>query len=196
MSPFSTQIARRMDLRVMLAIGLSLFALSMYLTAGLTNQASFPELLVPQAVRGVALMFCYLPANMIALGSVPQDKLKNASGLYGLTRDLGGAIALASVGTILNDRMQFHWNRLIEDVNTARPVVQHFLDTQTARFGDLLPGDAHRAAAALLGNLVHREALVLTYNDLLLLLGGFFVAGLMLMPLVRRPRSVLTADGH
>jgi MFS transporter, DHA2 family, multidrug resistance protein len=196
MSPFSTQIARRIDLRVMLAIGLSLFAFSMYLTASLTNQASFPELLVPQAVRGISLMFCYLPANMIALGSIPTDKLKNASGLYGLTRDLGGAIALASVGTIMNARMQFHWNRLIEDINLARPAVQHFLDTQTSRLGSLIPGDASHAAVTLLGNLVHREALVLTYNDLLLLLGGFFVFGVMMIPLVRRPRSVLTSGGH
>jgi DHA2 family multidrug resistance protein len=196
MSPFSTQIARRLDLRIMLAIGLGLFAFAMYLTAGLTNQSSFPELLVPQAVRGVALMFCYLPANMIALGSVPPDKLKNASGLYGLTRDLGGAIALASVGTIMNSRMQFHWNRLVEDVNPARPAVQHFIDAQTNRLGSLVPGDAHQAAVTLLGNLVQREALVLSYNDVLLLIGGFFVIGLMLMPLVRRPRSVLAADQH
>jgi MFS transporter, DHA2 family, multidrug resistance protein len=197
MSPFSTQIAKRLDLRVMLAIGLGLFAVAMYMTAGLTNQASFPELLVPQAVRGVALMFCYLPANMIALGMVPTDKLKNASGLYGLTRDLGGAIALATVGTIMNHRMQFHWNRLIEDVNAARPAVQRFLDAQADRFGSLIPGDAHRAAVKLLGGLVQREALVLTYNDLLLLIGGFFVLGLTLMPLVRRPPSMLAAgDRH
>ncbi|MBV8122442.1 MAG: DHA2 family efflux MFS transporter permease subunit [Alphaproteobacteria bacterium] len=196
MSPFSTQIARRIDLRLMLAIGLGLFAFSMYLTAGLTNQASFPELLVPQVVRGVSLMCCYLPANMIALGTVPADQLKNASGLYGLTRDLGGAIALASVGTIMNNRMQFHWNRLIEDVNAARPAVQHFLDTQSERLGALIPGDAQSAAVKLLGGLVQREALVLTYNDLLLLIAGFFVVGLTLIPLVRRPRSAFFADSH
>ena len=196
MSPFSTQIARRVDLRLMLATGLGLFAFSMYLTAGLTNQASFPELMVPQAVRGISLMMCYLPANMIALGSVPQDKLKNASGLYGLTRDLGGAIALASIGTIMNGRMQFHWNRLVEDVNLARPAVQHFIDAQTNRLDSLIPGDAHQAAVTMLGNLVHREALVLSYNDMLLLIGGLFVFGLTLIPLVLRPRSVLTADGH
>ena len=72
-SPFNVYIARAMDLRLMLAIGLGMFAFSMYLTAGLTNQTGFWELLVPQAVRGVALMFCYVPANMIALGSLPQD---------------------------------------------------------------------------------------------------------------------------
>ncbi len=196
MSPFSTQIAKRLDLRVMLALGLSLFAFSMYLTATLTNQSSFSELFVPQAVRGVSLMLCYLPANMIALGSVPPDKLKNASGLYGLTRDLGGAIALASVGTIMEQRVQFHWNRLIEDVNVARPAVQHFLDTQMNHFSGLIPGDAYRAAVTELSRMVQREALVLTYNDLLLLIGVLFVGGVMLMPLVRQPRSVLTADRH
>ena len=191
MSPFSAMIARKLDLRIMLSIGLGMFAYSMYLTASLTNQASFPELLVPQAVRGFSLMFCYLPANLIALSSVPADKLKNAAGLYNLTRDLGGAISLATIGTIMNNRLNFHWNRLIEDINPARPVVQNFIDAQTNRFGSLIPGDPHQAALQLLANLVHREALVLTYNDVLLLLGGLFASALMLMPLVRRTTSLM-----
>ena len=62
-------------------------------------------------------MFCYLPANMIALGTVPPDKLKNAAGLYNLTRDLGGALGLATIGTVMNERLHFHWNRLIENIN-------------------------------------------------------------------------------
>src|SRR5215475_9504280 len=149
-SPFNVYIARAMDLRLMLAIGLGMFAFSMYLTAGLTNQTGFWELLVPQAVRGVALMFCYVPANMIALGSLPQDMMKNGAGLYNLMRDLGGAIGLASIGTLMNARLHFHWNRLIEDINPARPVVQHFLDTHANRFESLIPGDASRAAIKLL----------------------------------------------
>ncbi len=189
LSPFNVFIARAMDLRLMLAIGLGLFAFSMYLTAGLTNQTGFWELLVPQVVRGIALMFCYVPANMIALGSLPQDTMKNAAGLYNLMRDLGGAIGLASIGTIMNMRLHFHWNRLIEDINPARATVQQFLEAQTSRFQALIPGDPHRAAVKLLANLTQREALVLTYNDLLLLLGGLFVFGLMLLPLVRRPNS-------
>jgi DHA2 family multidrug resistance protein len=192
MSPVSTRIARQLDLRLMLAIGLGLFAYSMYLTATLTNQTGFWELFVPQAVRGVALICCYLPANMIALGTLPQDKMRNAAGLYNLTRDLGGAIGLATIVTIMNNRLHFHWNRLIEDINPARPVVQQFLDAQTNRFDSLIPGDPGHAAIKLLSNLAQREALVLTYNDLLLLIGALFVFGLMLLPLVRRPRSFLS----
>ena len=71
MSPVSTRIARLLDLRVMLAIGFGLFAYSMYLTATLTNQTGFWELFVPLAVRGLGLICCYLPANMIAMGTLP-----------------------------------------------------------------------------------------------------------------------------
>src|SRR6266436_1772875 len=195
MSPISPLLARKMDLRLMLSIGIGLFAVAMYLTATLTNQAGFAELLVPQVLRGMALMMCYIPANLIALSSVPQDKLKNAAGLYNLTRDLGGAIALATIGTVMNDRLHFHWSRLIEDINPARSAVQNFLEMQSGRLEALVPGDAGRAAVRLLANLVQREALVLTYNDALMLIGGLFVAALFLVPLVRRPRSTPVSPG-
>jgi len=196
MSPISPLLARKMDLRLMLSIGIGLFAVAMYLTAGLTNQAGYVELFVPQVVRGVALMMCYIPANIIALSSVPQDKLKNAAGLYNLTRDLGGAIVLATIGTLMNDRLHFHWSRLIEAINPARPAVQHFLDMQANRLDALVPGDTGRAAIKLLANLVQREALVLTYNDAIMLLGCLFVGSLLVMPLVRRPRATPVSLGH
>jgi DHA2 family multidrug resistance protein len=192
LSPIAPQIARRLDLRLMLAIGISMFAVSMYLTAALTNQSGFWELFVPQVVRGMGLMFFYMSANMIALGTLPQDKMKNGAGLYNLMRDLGGAIGLASIGTVMNARLHFHWNRLIEDINPARSAVRQFLDAQAGRLDPLIPGDPSHAALKLVANLAQREALVLTYNDLFLLLGGLFVAGLMLMPLVRKPSSFLS----
>jgi MFS transporter, DHA2 family, multidrug resistance protein len=192
MSPVSTRIARLLDLRVMLAIGFGLFGYSMYLTATLTNQTGFWELLVPLGVRGLGLICCYLPANMIAMGTLRPDALRNAAGLYNLTRDLGGAIGLATIVTLLNERVHFHWNRLIENINPARPEVQRFLDAQAGRLDPVISGDSNLVAVKMLGNLVQREALVLTYNDLLLLIGALFIFGLMLLPLVRRPRSFLS----
>jgi MFS transporter, DHA2 family, multidrug resistance protein len=196
MSPFSAKLVRKMDLRLMLGIGIGLFGFSMYLTAGLTNQAGYLELFVPQLVRGVALMMCYMPANLIALSSVPQNKLKNAAGLYNLMRDLGGAIALAMIGTFMNDRLHFHWNRLIEDINPARPAVQLFLDMQSRHFDPRLADDSGRAAVKLLASLVQREALVLTYNDAIMLLGSLFIVALLLMPLARPPRATPVSSGH
>ena len=195
-SPITPRIARRLDLRITLSIGVALFAVSMYLTAALTNQTGFWELFVPQVVRGIGLMFFYMSANMIALGTLPQDKMKNGAGLYNLMRDLGGAIGLASIGTLMNARLHFHWNRLIEDINPARSAVQQFLDAQTNRLDSLITGNPNQAAVKLLANLVHREALILAYNDLMSLIGGLFVVGLTLIPMVRRPRSAFIGDRH
>jgi MFS transporter, DHA2 family, multidrug resistance protein len=104
-------------------------------------------------------------------------------------RNLGGAIGLATIGTLMNDRLHFHWNRLVENITPARPAVQQFLEAQTNRLDPLVPGDPSRAAVKLLANLVQKEALVLTFNDVIMLLGSLFVVGLMLMPLVSRPRA-------
>ena len=122
--------------------------------------------------------------------------MKNAAGLYNVMRDLGGAIGLGLLGTVMNDRLHFHWNRLIEDINPARQSVRHFLEMQASRFDTLLTGDAGRAAVKLLANTVQREALVLTYNDVLLLLSGVFVACLLLMPLITAPRATAMTPDH
>jgi MFS transporter, DHA2 family, multidrug resistance protein len=186
-SPFTTIIARKIDLRLMLAIGMGLFMTAMYLTAGLTSQASFWELLVPQMVRGCALMFCFLPANLISLGSLPPDLLRSSAGLYNLMRNLGGALGLAMLGTVMNARLHFHWNRLIEDVNPARPAVQHWLEGATARFDQHFTEGGSAAAVRMLGRIVEREALVLTFNDVMLLIGAIFLIGLLMVPLLKRP---------
>ena len=61
----------------------------------LTNDWDFWELLFPQIFRGVSLMPAMVPINNVALGTLPPERLKNASGLYNLTRNLGGAVGLA-----------------------------------------------------------------------------------------------------
>jgi len=81
---------------------------------------------------------------------------------------------------------------VIEDINPARASVQQFLDLQVNRFDPLIPGDPSHAAIKMLADLVRREALVLTYNDLLLLIGSLFIFALVLLPLVGRPRSFLS----
>jgi len=74
--------------------------------------------------------------------------------------------------------------------------VQDFLDMQSRRLDSLLSGDSGRAAIKLLANLVQREALVLTYNDAIMLLGSLFIAALLLMPLVHRPRATPGSPSH
>ena len=61
-----------------------------------------------------------VPINNIALGTLPPERVKNASGLFNLTRNLGGAVGLAGINTVLNDRTDLHLARLHEAVTWSR----------------------------------------------------------------------------
>jgi DHA2 family multidrug resistance protein len=195
-APVAGALSKKLDLRLMLVLGLALFGTGVYLTSFMTADWGFWQLLLPQAVRGSSLMLCFLPINTLALGTLPPEKLKNASGLYNLMRNLGGAIGLAAINTVITERQQFHWNRLATSINPGRGSVQHFLDTVSTHVAGLLPGDPDKAAMKQLAQIVYREATVLTLNDVLLLMAGVFALALMLMPLVRKPQAAGAVEVH
>src|SRR3546814_19579689 len=80
-------LSRKMDPRPVLAFGFALLAGSTWMMSHITADWQFDELLIPQIMRGAALMFCIVPINVIALGTLPPQDLKDARGLYNLTRN-------------------------------------------------------------------------------------------------------------
>ena len=95
----------------------------------------FWELLVPQMFRGFSLMLCMVPINNLALGTMPPQKMKNASGLFNLTRNLGGAVGLALINTVLDKRMDLHLQRLRESVTWGRNIADETLSKMTDGHG-------------------------------------------------------------
>jgi DHA2 family multidrug resistance protein len=186
-APISGRLAAKMDMRVMLAFGLLMFGTSLAWLGHLTNQSSFWEMLGPQSLRGASLMFIMLPTNQLALGTLPPQQLKNASGLYNLMRNLGGAIGLALINFIATTRLAVHTLHLNEQVTWSRPgamnVVQNMQQAMTPGF----EGSAYLAALKRISLMVQREALTLTYNDVLLLMSLSFFLALPLTLLLRKP---------
>ena len=86
-----------------------------------------------------------IPINNVALGTLPPERLKNASGLYNLMRNLGGAVGLAGLTTILNDRTDLHLERLHEAITFARRPAVETLDQLTQHFHNF-GSDAHDMA--------------------------------------------------
>ena len=90
------------------AAGFALFALGLGLSALQSRVADFDEMFWPQVLRGVAIMFCLLPPTRLALGTLTAAQVPDASGLFNLMRNLGGAIGIALIDTILYGRTGGH----------------------------------------------------------------------------------------
>jgi DHA2 family multidrug resistance protein len=171
---------RFFSMRKLMLFGLTLFGLGCWFYVPLTNDWGWQQLLLPQALRGLGQQFAIAPIVTMALGSLPPSRLKSASGLFNLMRNLGGAIGIAVSATMLNDRLNFHYLRLNEGVSRGSPQTEAFLSRQVAHWGTVA-GDALNASSAGLANLhalVFREALVMTFSDTFLVLALCFVAAI------------------
>ena len=187
MAPVAGRLTRLLDPRVMLALGFVGFAAGTWIVTGLTRDWDFGELLWPQILRGVSLMLCMVTINNIALGTLTPDRLKNASGLFNLTRNLGGAIGLAVINTALNDRMDLHLQRLHESVSWGSAAALERLDDMT-RSLERLGSDAGNAALKALSATVRTEALVMSFADVFLILTALFLAMACVTVVIKRPQ--------
>ena len=194
-APIAGRLSAKLDPRVMMMIGFGGFALGTWIASHITTDWDFYELLWPQILRGCSLMLCMVPINNIALGSLPPQQLKNASGLYNLTRNLGGAVGLAIINTMLNTRTDLHITRLHEMVVAGRGVAEEAIANTAQRFIDY--GDAAQTMAlALINQRVHKQALVMAFGDVFIGLTVIF-GSLVLMSLFlsKPPKPVAGAGG-
>lgn len=144
-------------------------------------------------LRGFSMMFVMIASNQMALGRLPPMMMKNAAGLYNLMRNLGGAVGLAVINTVIATRMAVHGEALREQVTWARPGVMATVDSLAARLSAVSPDGAQLMALKRIAALVDQQALTLTYNDVFMAMGvAYFLAMPMTFLLAKPP----AAGGH
>ncbi len=185
-APVVGRLVAKFDPRLVLMGGFLLFALGTLEMHYVTKDWDFWELFWPQIFRGVGLMCAMVPVTNAALGTLPLDRVKNASGLFNLTRNLGGAIGLAALSTIVNNRMDLHLARLHDAANWSRGPATEMLATLTARFHDF-GSNAPAMALKQMSLMARREATVMSFSDIFLLLTILFVGLAALGIVMKRP---------
>jgi len=184
-APLAAWLETRIDPRLLTAIGFGVFGIGLLLNGFETTGTDFDGFFWPQAVRGASIMLCLLPATRLALERWPEAEIPDASGVFNLMRNLGGAIGIALIDTILEQRTQGHADALIarlqaRDVDAAREVgipIRQFLEQQ---------GPIDEITKAIVAPMVKRAALVHSFNEAWILIAILFAVSLLALPLMRR----------
>jgi MFS transporter, DHA2 family, multidrug resistance protein len=200
--PAYVLLARKLDTRWLMMFGLGLFGVSMWSFSYITSQWSGAELLLPQLLRGFPQVFAVAPAVTLGLGSLSPERLKYASGLFNMMRNLGGAVGIAVCGAILNARTNFHFDMIAAHLTPANGPMERMVGGLAARYG-ALPGSidaGHLAALKQLWHLAYREAATLAYADAFRAIMLAFIAATLLVPLLRQvvpaKTAATAADSH
>jgi len=188
-APIAGQVQKRVDPRFMLVYGLLAVSIGTWINANLTAQSSLDQFLLPQILRGHGFMFCMISMTALALGTLRPEEVKNGSGLFNLMRNLGGAIGLALINTLLSRLNSMHWSHLAETVNLSRTPVREAALAVTGSLSPALGTDAQPAAIGLFARRVAQQALVMTFNDLLMMLAVLVASLILLLPFIDKPQA-------
>ena len=199
-TPVYILLARRFDSRWLMMFGLACFALSMWSFSFITHDWGAAELLVPQVLRGFPQVFAVAPSVTLGLGSLPPERLKYASGLFNMMRNLGGAVGIAASAAIINDQTNLHYQRIASHLTPANLPMDRFMNGMTERYAALPGGPVigHQAALEQLWHLAYREASTLAFADAFRAIMLAFVVATLLVPFLRKvgaPKSA-PAEAH
>ncbi|MDX3900199.1 MAG: MDR family MFS transporter [Sphingobium sp.] len=191
MMPFTPWLIRTVDIRLSVAFGLMVLAISAWLETDLSPLSDGASFVDSQLLRGFGTVFCMMFLNQAAIRSVPPEQASDASGLYNAARNLGGSFALAGIAVIQDQRLWLHSRRIEDSLNANSIHVQDYMAAQAQMLGG-----QDRALRVLEGT-IQTQALTMTYSDLfwILTIGIIIVCPLVLL-LRPLPKGAPMATGH
>jgi DHA2 family multidrug resistance protein len=181
-APAASIMVRRFDVRLLTALGFLLFAAGLGLSSTQTQATDFAGMFWPQVLRGSAIMFCIVPPTELALGQLAKSAVADASALFNLMRNLGGAIGIAVIDTVIYTRAPEHAHNLISRLAAGDLKAAAALGIPPEVFSHTVL-DAGKQA--LLGALINKVAFVDAVNDAWLLVALMTFVALCVIPLAK-----------
>lgn len=193
-APVAVQLERRIDARLLTACGFSLFAAGLAMSCFQTRETDFDQMFWPQVVRGAAIMLCLLPPTRLALGYLPKDEVANGSGLFNLMRNLGGAIGLALIDTVIYARAPLHSEALAERLKQGEIEAGKIVGLPDGIMRGRPIGEITTEMEAAVRPLLEKAGLVAAINEAWTMLAAFMVLGLLALPFLSKRTTIDEAD--
>jgi MFS transporter, DHA2 family, multidrug resistance protein len=137
----------------------------------------------PQVVRGAAIMFCLLPPTEFALGELAPEAIPDASALFNLMRNLGGAIGIAIIDTIVFSRSPQYAHTLVSQLSSGNLDAARSIGASVDLLSAALVDPEKRAIVA---SLVEKSAFVKATNDAWAFVAAVTLIATVSIPFVRR----------
>jgi DHA2 family multidrug resistance protein len=186
MAPIAVYLERHVSARLLTAVGFALFTIGLGLSAFQTRATDFEEMIAPQIVRGVAVLLCLLPPARLALGHLPPQLVPDASGLFNLMRNLGGAIGLALIDTIIYGRAPVIGERLGRALEQGDLETAKLVGLPLDRFLAHVPGTpVEPAVIAYVRAAVERQAMTEALNEAWAMAAGLTLVGALAATFIR-----------
>ncbi|MBA3672651.1 MAG: DHA2 family efflux MFS transporter permease subunit, partial [Gemmatimonadaceae bacterium] len=183
--------AGRLDARVTVPIGASLFMFAMWKLSLLTFDSGADDLFWPLIARGVGLGLIFVPLTGATMAELHPSELAQGTGMFNLTRQLGGSLGIAISATLLQRFTAQSRALLAEHVVSGDPLAMARVDgvMRALISKGMNVVTAKQQALLIIDRQLQGQATVLAFSRLYLLSGMALMLSLPLLLLFRSGKS-------
>jgi len=113
MMPLVGFLTGKLDVRKLIGLGFAIVGISLWQFAGMNLEISPWSVIWPSILTGAGLSMIFVPLSTTTMGTLQQDEIGNASGIFNLMRNIGGSVGISIVTTLLTREAQVHQSELI-----------------------------------------------------------------------------------
>jgi DHA2 family multidrug resistance protein len=197
--PLVPRLMKRFDPRLIIGIGFALFAASNFMNIYMTNDYATDQLFWPNIVRALGQALVMAPLSAVATAGIEAENAGSASGLFNMMRNLGGAVGIALLQTLLTKREQYHSNVLMQSVSMLEQATRTRIDQLTQNFihhGVVDHAEATHRAVIAIDHIVQKQAFILAFSDTFYLLGAALIVALLAALMLRKPNHLEGGGAH
>src|SRR3982750_647482 len=197
--PLVPRLMQKLDARLIIGVGFVLFATSNFMNIYMTGNYAADQLLWPNVVRAIGQALVMAPLSAVATAGIEAENAGSASGLFNMMRNLGGAVGIALLQTLLTKREQYHSNVLMQSVSVFEQSTRTRLEQLTQYFvnhGILDRADASHRAYVAIGHIVQKQAYILAFSDTFYLLGVALIVALIATLFLKKAGHASAGGAH
>jgi DHA2 family multidrug resistance protein len=197
--PLVPRLMKRFDPRLVIGIGFGVFAASNFMNIYMTNDYAADQLFWPNVVRAVGQALVFAPLSAVATAGIEAENAESASAIFNMMRNLGGAIGIAMLQTLLTKREQYHSDVLSQSISLFEPATRTRIEQLIQQFmshGVIDHADAARRAYVTIGHIVQKQAYILAFSDTFYALGAALIIALLASLIINKPGRSASGSAH
>lgn len=177
--------------KLLCALGFCLFGVASFSSGVLNPDFAGPQFNQIQVIRAIGQPMIMVTISLIATAYIQPQDAGSASSLFNILRNLGGAIGIALLATLLDARAKVYFDYLREALVPSNPEVAERLAQLTERLGN------DTAALGKLSEITHQQAMIMAYNDAFHFVGIGLAVSMLAVLLTRKlPQGLKAGEAH
>ena len=179
----------KVDLRILVALGMSLMAWSLYIMSGFAIDMGNRLVVISGVIQGLGLGLMFVTVQSLAFATLVPRLRTAAASLLNLSRNIGGSIGISIVTALLaRNVQQAHADMASHISDQTLPPISGAIVSQLG-----LPAEA---AAAMVNAEINRQAAFIAYIDDFYFMMWVTLAAIPLVMLLRTAKKQAAGEMH